>query len=376
MEVSQMSEVDLEERKAELDRIGLALRKGIEREIAKRTRRRRVLTGAVLLVVLGLATVTGVTRIGSNAAPPAAAQVLEEAARAAAINPNQIPPGRFLYAEELRSYTNTTADPRSHLAYRWGFHYSIEQWVARDLSGYLRFTPLIGPDFPTAKDRANWEASGRPELLKPQLPSGREGNVPPGWFFGLRMYTAEDFRFIRGVLRAYRLSARELLDLSRSQTRFDRVVRGRVRAVTAELSRKGTPSHRIERDADRATFSLVLELISNTRGGHSSRLQAALLRLAASLHSITVDLHFKDRLGRPGIAVKAPFPPILKRGFGWNLIAFDPETFVVTEIQSTTRVTPGPGENLEPRAQSVEDFRYELVDHLRERPSGATEGGR
>jgi hypothetical protein len=366
MEVLQMSEVNAEARRVQLDRIGLELTQGVERQIRRRrVLRTRVIAGFLAVGAICAATVSGLTVNGSDTASPAAAQVLQKAARAAGFTPGPIPPGRYLYTERVGILQFRVTDPRSGLAYTYEFRRTGAEWVGHDYS-VLVVVPNQSqqPQFPTAQDRANWEAAGSPPLKSPFAGEGFERTMPPGSYRDALLVWTFDPAPGKDLLGVYGLTGNELSAGASSQGRFNRLVRRHVRGVTKRLSRRGASTAQIERDTDRATFSLVLQLVGHSRVSQSPRVRAALLNLAGTLRNMSVDPGFTDRLGRRGVAVR--------QTQSYDLVVFDPDTFVINELHLKTKplASPKPGEPVPTAA--INDFRYAFVDHQRELPPEAT----
>ena len=134
-------------------------------------RRRWVVRVAAVALVVGAAGGTGVLlQPGSPAGPAsAAAAVLNHLALVAADQP--VPtapgPGQYLYVDSVAAYTDTAGtSPSGGARYTVLLPEKRQIWIAANGSGRILET-FADPNFPSARDRANWEAAGSPPIQHP-----------------------------------------------------------------------------------------------------------------------------------------------------------------------------------------------------------------
>jgi hypothetical protein len=208
-------------------------------------------------------------------------------------------PGEYLYLRERDAYSSTSAS-------RDGGWSSItpstrETWVGREGAG--RFvdrndgrTTFFGP-----RDRARWEAAGRPDE------SGRGQPSAPQRF--------DDHGFTAG---SSTLTYAQLASLpTDGQAMYERLL---------ELAGDAGPS------PDGEAFVIIGDLLRSAPV--PARVRAALYRAAAHIKGVRFAGKVTDPLGRSGLAVELPNPEARNR------LVFDPETseLLAEETVLTKRV--------------------------------------
>jgi hypothetical protein len=220
-------------------------------------------------------------RLGAQSAE--AAQTLRQAAAEVHGLPRPLKPGEYWY---VRSKTRwTTAVEGTGGAYTAMGRELREEWTASD--GTRRWTTRqAGPlRFPSARDRARWEADGRPDLAPP--PS--EDRIRTSFHVGTSTY-----------------SYRQLLGLPHDPERL------------YERLRDAAVQCRCGNGVDDQSFVVAVELLRTTP--LPTDLRAAILRAMARIPGI--EQHTApDILGRPGVAVA------YEGSQGRQALIFDPSTF-------------------------------------------------
>src|SRR5262249_34560614 len=151
-----------------------------------------------------------------------------------------------------------------------------------------------------------------------------------------------------------------LSKLASSQRAFNGYMRAKVARVSKRLSSARASGARVRTKADRATFSLAVELLSQPKMAHRGKVRAALLRLASTAQDVEVRPDVVDSTGRSGIAVD---------DYGEEIV-FDPETFVILETRALPdQQAPGSVLPTEPTQVQLDStvFEYAIVDQLRKR---------
>lgn len=220
-------------------------------------------------------------RFGAQSAE--AAQTLRHAAAEVHGLPRALEPGEYWY---VRSRTRWTTGVEGAAGAYTAMGLEVrEEWTAAD--GTRRWTTRqAGPlRFTSARDRARWEADGRPDLTPP--PS--EDQVRAGFHVGTSTY-----------------SYRQLLGLPRDPERL------------YERFRDAAVRCRCGNGVDDQTFVIALELL---RGAPvPTDLRAAILRAMALIPGI--EQHAEpDILGRPGVGVA------YDGSQGRQALIFDPATY-------------------------------------------------
>jgi hypothetical protein len=246
------------------------------RERARGWRRRR---WAPQLVAAGglaaIAVAAGVLLPGDDEgrlgpARATAAETLRHAAAAQSFGlPRPLRPGEFWYFR-MRTDTLIGGDESGYTAVQPQVR---EEWVSADGTRRARIAAAGPVRFPSARDRARWEAAGRPPFASGGL---------------------QDYRFETPRKRPFHLADSDmtyadLLALPRdAESLYARIRAG---AVECECG----PS------VDHETFTIVADTLHTTP--LPDDLRAAFLRAAALIPGIRLVAHERDAAGRPGIAV-------------------------------------------------------------------------
>ena len=245
----------------------------------------RVAVGAAVAAAVAAAAVIVPTihdgRLGTDSARAAA--TLRHAAGEVGGLPRALQPGEYWYVRSRTLWT--TGVEGSGGAYTAMGLELREEWTAAD--GFRRWTtrPLGELRFPSAQDRARWEADGRPDLI----PAASVDRTRSGFSIGVRRY-----------------SYRGLLALPRDPEALHR--RFRDAAIAC----------RCGNGVDDQTFVIAVELLRTTP--LPTGLRAAILRATALIPGI--EQHEQDDItGRPGIAVTYHGTQ------GSQALVFDPATF-------------------------------------------------
>jgi hypothetical protein len=249
---------------------------------ARRSRRPRPRAAAPVAGLAALGTALALVlpagddgRLGSPSA--SAAQVLKRAAAAQTAPARPLRPGEFWYVRTRASWLTTTeaGGPIGYIAPE-----IREDWIAID--GYRGFrSRSAGPiRFVGPRDRARWEAAGRPELFP---------HDDPGRMFRHRPEPGSEMARRPFYDGSEQVSYRELLDLPRSPS----ALHARLRA-SADACDCG---HSVEQE----TFVIVGDLLRDTP--IPGDLRAALLRAAAHIPGIERIERVRDVAGRMGTGV-------------------------------------------------------------------------
>ena len=203
-------------------------------------------------------------RLGAQSAK--AAETLRHAAAEGGGLPRALKPGEYWYVRSTTTWT-TSVEGKGTGAYTAMGLEVREEWTAAD--GSRRWTTRqTGPlRLPSARDRARWEADGRPDLL----PAPSEDRTRTGFSLGVR-----------------KQSYRQLLDLPRDP----RLLYERFRDAAVEC--------RCGNGIDDQTFVIATELLRSTP--LPTGLRAAILRAIALVPGIEQHAE-RDVLGRPGVGV-------------------------------------------------------------------------
>ena len=256
---------------------------------SKRSGRRWKIPAAVAAAAVAIAVAVPVLLPGgSRGAAPAARAALLRAAQVAARQDGSAPPGpgQFVYTRTDSAYANVWADAGPN---REGFSVLMpsvrEAWIGIDGSGRL-LTKNGTPRFLSDKDRAVWEAAGRPDLGANQTSDEAFPAAAPD----------------QGGLY--------YMDLSQLPSDVDAL---RAKIESREI--EGGPP------GDAETFTIIADMLRETYA--SPALRAALYQIAADLHGIQLIGSVKDPAGRGGLAVAYS-----NAGQRHELI-FDPDTSVM-----------------------------------------------
>ena len=221
-------------------------------------------------------------RLGAESAK--AAQTLRHAAAEVRGLPRALKPGEYWYVRSRTLWT-TSVEGAGTGAYAATGMEVREEWTAAD--GTRRWTTRqVGPlRLPSARDRARWEADGRPGLLPP--PS--EDRTHTGFYLGVRKH-----------------SYRQLLGLPRDP----RTLYERFHDAAVEC--------RCGNGVDDQTFVVATDLLRGTP--LPTGLRAAILRAIALIPGIEQHAE-RDVLGRPGVGVA------YNGTQGRQALIFDPATY-------------------------------------------------
>jgi hypothetical protein len=219
-------------------------------------------------------------RLGADSAE--AAQTLRHAAAEVRGLPRALEPGEYWYERRRTAWTSSVEGNSEYTVTGMEVR---EEWIAAD--GSRRWTTRkVGPlQFPSARDRARWEADGRPDL------------VPP---------PSEDRTRTRFSIGPTKYSYRQLLALPRDPERL--YARFRDAAVECQCGN----------GVDDQTFVVAVELLRTTP--LPTDLRAAILRAIALVPGIEQRPE-RDILGRPGIGVA------YNGTQGRQALLFDPSTY-------------------------------------------------
>ncbi|MCW2966303.1 MAG: hypothetical protein JWM71_75, partial [Solirubrobacteraceae bacterium] len=215
----------------------------------------------------------------------AAQAALERAAHAAQLNPGfDLRPGQYLYLRERDAYLTTVGDRPPYSAIQPS---QREVWIGRDGTGRYVETAAGKNEFPGPRDRARWEADGRPDL----------GGPPPS----ATVQSITDHGFSAG---GSTLSYDQLAALpSDGRAMYDKLI---------GLAHGAGPS------PDAEAFTIIGDLL---RGAPvPARVRAGLYRAAAYIKGVRYAGAVTDPLGRRGLAVELATPEAVNR------LVFDPDT--------------------------------------------------
>jgi hypothetical protein len=303
---------------------------------------------ACAAVVAGAAVTAG-TQIGSNGVEPAAAQVLEQAARADA-DRAKARAGRFFYTETLVSTTTQTGSGAFTNSQK------TELWAGADGSGVqvahpqeVAVPPAASPAPPSEGTTGSVQPGGAaPQagapVLAPQKKGAtrvrryRKGTIEPGELGSF------DTSFRDSLLRQFDLTAVGLARSASNQPAFNAQLLAAVRHVVARLKPGGDHDEAVSRQA----FLLVTGLLGQWGEPMTDRLRSALFRFAATLDGIEVDKNFSYRQ-RTGIALSS----------GNARIVLAPGTYALL----ATSYKLGQSET------TIETLRTAVVNRPRERPA-------
>ena len=220
-------------------------------------------------------------RLGAGSAR--AAEVLRRAAAEVGGLPRALAPGEYWYVRRNTTWTTGVEGERAGAYTAMGLEIR-EEWTAAD--GTRRWTTRqAGPlRFPSAGDRARWEADGRPDLTPP--PS--EDRTRTGFHVGIREYRYG-----------------QLLDLPRDP----RALYERFRDAAVEC--------RCGNGVDDQSFVVAVELLYTAP--LPTDLRAAILRAIALIPGIEQRAE-RDILGRPGVGIA------YEGSQGRQALIFDPAT--------------------------------------------------
>jgi hypothetical protein len=268
---------------------------------ARPARRRRWLfatAGSAAAAGLAVALLTGIE--GGRVAPPPARAALERAAHVAGARPGlDLAPGEFLYLRERDAYSSTSASADGG----WSSltPSTRETWIGRDGAGRFVDRGAGKPTFFGPRDRARWEAAGRPDQ------SGGSGASAPGRF--------HNHGFTAGSTT---LSYRQLASLpTDGKAMYDRLL---------ELAGDAGPS------PDAEAFVIIGDLLRSAPV--PAKVRAALYRSAGYIEGVRYAGEVTDPLGRRGLAIELPNPEARNR------LVFDPDTseLLAEETVLTKRV--------------------------------------
>jgi hypothetical protein len=267
----------------------------------RRTRRPRprAIALAAALAAIGTAVALVVPtedggRLGSPSA--SAAQVLNRAAAAQTAPARPLRPGEYWYTRTRASWLTTTEADGASIGYN--APELREDWIAID--GYRGFrSRSAGPvRFIGPRDRARWEAAGKPDLFV---------RDEPGRMFRHRPEPGSEMERKPFYDGSKQVSYEDLLALPRAP----RALHARLRA-TADSCDCG-------QSLEQETFVIVGDLLRDTP--IPGRLRAALLRAAAFIPGIERVERLRDVAGRMGTGVA------IDSGGTRSVLIFDRESY-------------------------------------------------
>jgi hypothetical protein len=257
------------------------------------------LAGALAAVGTALALVLPAGDDGRLGSPPAsAAEVLKRAAAAQTAPARPLRLGEYWYVRIRASWLTTTEAGGLPIGYT--APELREDWIAID--GYRGFrSRSAGPvRFVGPRDRARWEAAGKPDLFTPDQ---------PGRMFRYRPEPGSEAAQKPFYDGSKQVSYRELLDLPRRPAALHAHLR-----ATADACDCG-------QSVEQETFVIVGDLLRDTP--IPGDLRAALLRAAAHIPGIERIERVRDVAGRPGTGVA-----IDSEGTR-SVLIFDPQSYAL-----------------------------------------------
>jgi hypothetical protein len=345
--------------RSRLEDVGIELERATTRWTHKRRRRRQSLAAACAALIIVAGAITASTELGSNGVEPAAAQVFERAAQADAsrAKPRR---GRYFYTETVvttRSQNGAVSTQRTELwasadgsgvqlAHPREVESAPEKSVpAAPPQGTTGPTGATGPTAPPSQPTASLpDATSSPKKQRGRggrrVERYRRGTIAPGELGSF------DTAFRDGLLAQLQLRARQLEELSSSESRFNLQLLNGARRIARRLEPSGGP----DADAvDRQAFFLVAGLLGQWGEPMPDRLRRALYRFAGTLGGIKVDENFQDARGDAAIALSS----------GGARIVLSPKTYRLR----ATSYTVGKLET------TIATVRTAVVDRPRERPA-------
>jgi hypothetical protein len=139
-----------------------------ERRRSSRRPLRRVLVGALVVMVIG-GLITGLLNMPGTTPPSAAAAALDHlASEAAAAAPTTLGPGQYLYTETRGPVLSSASGGGSgYESFRWYQLGTVQEWVDAQGAGRVVITGGGPAQFFTPADRAAWIADGSPPIGDP-----------------------------------------------------------------------------------------------------------------------------------------------------------------------------------------------------------------